>query len=223
MPNPSHGALVTHSARAAVVALAILLAGAPPVVGQNLLSQAASKGRRRRRRGGRAGARRRRARAADALGSRHGVPCRRGKERLAARGEVPRHEAPAGPGRGARAAAQDPARPRAEHRFGPAERLPEGEQDERLGKGRELVGTIARNREGSTSCWLGFSAAPNRLSGCSRPRRSERFPQPTKSTSRRWSSASARLPHARLRQCGTCCGRGWSLPHRLSSPCCWGC
>jgi len=137
---------VTHSARAAVVALAVLLAGARPVLGQNLLSQAASKV----------------------------APPAAGAPAAAAPAPAPDplgRQTPSGTVMGFLAATAKSDWPRAAKYLDTklpqdrAEELarqlkvlldrglsidlarlsgsPDGEQDERLGKGRELVGTIS--------------------------------------------------------------------------------
>ncbi len=137
---------MTHSARAAVVALAVLLAGARPVFGQNLLSQAASKV----------------------------APPGAGAPAAAAPAPAPDplgRQTPSGAVMGFLAAAAKSDWPRAAKFLDtklPQDRaeelarqlkvlldrglsidlarlsgVPEGEQDERFGKGRELVGSIA--------------------------------------------------------------------------------
>ncbi len=137
---------MTHSARAAVVALAVLMAWARPVVGQNLLSQAASKV----------------------------APPAAGAPAGAAPAPVPDplgRQTPSGAVMGFLAAAAKSDWPRAAKYLDtklPQDRaeelarqlkvlldrglsidlarlsgVPEGEQDERFGKGRELVGSIA--------------------------------------------------------------------------------
>ncbi len=133
---------MTHSARAAIAALAVLLAGAPPVVGQNLLSQAVPKG------------------APPAAAA----PAPPSPDALG-------RQTPSGAVMGFLAAAAKADWPRATKYLDTklpqdrAEELarqlkvlldrglsidlarlsssPEGEQDERLGAGRELVGTIS--------------------------------------------------------------------------------
>jgi MscS family membrane protein len=132
---------VTHSARAAVVALAVLLASARPVFCQNLLSQAAPKSA--------APAAAEPAPAPDPLGRQTPSGAAMGFLAAAAKSDWPR----AAKFLDTRLPADQAEELARELKvlldrgltidLNRLSRVPEGEQDERLGKNRELVGTIA--------------------------------------------------------------------------------